>query len=377
MTATMEPDGGGTITINSLVVGTVHMYYGKMPRQDVLEIIETNFEEGEIFKALEVLHRAVGLNAPQGRQTSPNRTAVAAYAMDILDIVTKLVSEDKMPLVVVSSADLSKVPLSKKKMDNTEVTTVNCRLEALEEMMKDVIAKLNKKNDIPSFVALVPKVTVDKRQGEPVQRVLPAAQGQDRGQGGYPPHRAGFSGLGHAGVPASGSRERSRSPAVKRGHNDVVKSSNENQDGDGDYQTVNNRRRNRKMNYGTNKIDEAGAEAAPIEVFVGNTNPRATDEIIKRVLVKCAEKMPDGPKLEILEVKLLTNPDRDPNPRFISWMVKVPYAFKNLMVDDAFYPSGCSHRKYFPKRYQSDRNVRPHLDPNDPVNMELAQVAKS
>ena len=46
MTATMEPDGGGTITINSLVVGTVHMYYGKMTRQDVLEIIETNFEKG-------------------------------------------------------------------------------------------------------------------------------------------------------------------------------------------------------------------------------------------------------------------------------------------------------------------------------------------
>ena len=236
----MEPDGGGTITINSLVVGTVHMYYGKMPRQDVLEIIETNFEEGEIFKALEVLHRAVGLNAPQGRQTSPNRTAVAAYAMDMLDIVTKLVSEDKMPLVVVSSVDLSKVPLSKKKMDNTEVTTVNCRLEALEEMMKDVIAKLNKKTDIPSFVAPVPTVTVDNGQGGHVQRVPPAAQGQDRVQGGYPT-RGGFSGLGqaqYAGVPASGSRERSRSPAVKRGYNDVVKSSNENQDGDGDFQTA-------------------------------------------------------------------------------------------------------------------------------------------
>ena len=382
----MEPDGGGTITINSLVVGTVHMHYGKLPRQDVLEIIETNFEEGEIFKALEVLHKAVGLNAPQGRQTSLNRTAIAAYAMDMLDIVTKLVSEDKMPLVVVSSDDLSKVPLSKKKMDNTEVTTVNCRLEALEEMMRDVIGKLNKIDDRPSFVDQVPIVTVGNGQGGAVQRAPLAAQGQeqqpvtDRGQQGFQP-RGGFGGLGsqaqHASVPATGSRGRSRSPAVKRGYNDVVKSSNENQSADGDFQTVNNRRRNRKMNYGTNKIDEAGAEAAPIEVFVGNTNPRATDEIIKRVLVKCAEKMPESPRLEILEVKLLTNPDRDPNPRFKSWMVRVPYSFKNLMEDDAFYPDGWSHRKYFPKRIQSDRNVRPHLDPNDPVNMELAQVARS
>ena len=41
-------------------------------------------------------------------------------------------------------------------------------------------------------------------------------------------------------------------------------------------------------------------------------------EFIKRVLLKCAEKMPENPKLEILEVSLLTNPERDPNPRFKS-----------------------------------------------------------
>jgi hypothetical protein len=104
------------------------------------------------------------------------------------------------------------------------------------------------------------------------------------------------------------------------------------------------------MNYGTNSVEVEGAEAAPIEIFVGNTNPKATDEIIKRVLLKCADNMPEKPKLEILEVTLLTNPERDPNPRFKSWMVRVPYSFKSLMENDSFYPNGWSHRKYFPKK---------------------------
>ena len=113
------------------------------------------------------------------------------------------------------------------------------------------------------------------------------------------------------------------------------------------------------MTYGTNRVNVDGAEAAPIDVFVGNTNPRATEDVIKRVLLKCADNMPEKPKLDILEVQLLTNPERDPNPRFKSWMVRVPYACKELMENDSFYPNGWSHRKYFPKRMQQqqDRNT--------------------
>ena len=83
--------------------------------------------------------------------------------------------------------------------------------------------------------------------------------------------------------------------------------------------------------------------------------------------------MPDKPKLEILDVKLLTNPERDPTPRFKSWMVRVPYSWKALMEEDSFYPNGWSHRKFFPKRaQQQDRNMRLHLDPNGPVNIEMS-----
>ena len=168
---------------------------------------------------------------------------------------------------------------------------------------------------------------------------------------------------------------RSRSPSVKRGYSEVAKESAEVGPGTAGGQFIDpraGRRQPRKMNYGTNKVDIAGAEAAPIEIFVGNTNPRATDEIVKAVLLKCADNLPEKPELKIIDVKLLTNPERDPHPRFKSWKVTVPYSCKSLMENDAFYPSGWTHRKYFPKRFQGDRNVRPHLDPSDPVNIEIA-----
>ena len=87
-------------TLNNVVLGTLHMYHNKLPKTDVLEILETNFEESEVFGAQKALHEAAGLEAPQGRQTSPNRTAVQAYAMDLFDCLAKLVSDNKLPVIV-------------------------------------------------------------------------------------------------------------------------------------------------------------------------------------------------------------------------------------------------------------------------------------
>ena len=147
--------------------------------------------------------------------------------------------------------------------------------------------------------------------------------------------------------------------------------------GQNQYQVVPPRRQPRKITYGTKNIASAGAEAAPIEVFVGNTNPRATDVIVAAVLKDCAKDMPEKPELEILSVRCLTNPERDPNPRTKSWVVRVPFMFKSLMENDDLYPAGWSHRKYFPARNQTNQNKRMHLDPNDPVNRMMEQQAKN
>ena len=305
------------------------MYHNKIPKPDVIDILETNFEEGEMLDALKMLHDSVGLEPPQGRQTSVNRTAVQAYAVDIFECLAKLVSENKLPTIVVASSELSRVPMNKKRMDNTDVATVNCRLETLEAMMKNVVNAVNKINDKPSFNGTVPKVVVGNAapaHGAVGGVAEGAAAGLQGGRG---------QGQGHR----DHSRERGfrdRSPAVKRSYNEVVRG-NYSYDGPrDDFQEPRGRRQPRKMAFGTNKVDIDGAEAAPIEVFVGNTNPRATEDIIKKVLLKCAENMPDKPELEILDVEILTNPERDPYPRFKSWRVKVPYKWKSLMENDSF-----------------------------------------
>ena len=92
-----------------------------------------------------------------------NRTAAQAYALDLHDAIAKLISENKLPVIVVSSDQLSRVPISKKKMDNSEVVTVNCRLEGLEKMMQSVAGAATKLSEKPSFgnvLGAKPKIVV-------------------------------------------------------------------------------------------------------------------------------------------------------------------------------------------------------------------------
>ena len=350
--------------INNVVLGTVHMYLDKGTMGDVVEIIESNFDENELREAVVKLHEAIGEASPGSRQTSSTRTAVHAYACDIHEKVSALVAQNKLPVIVVSSDQLARIPMSKKKMDNSDV---NSRLETLETMMKSVVGNLEKLVEKPTFAAAV--------KNQP--RVPQGANG-----GGHlHPLRGGNAGL-----------ERSRSPSTKRGHDQVGADGQSVGAGGtgggggagggaggaggggagGQYQTVPPRRQLRKVTYGTKNIAVDGAEAAPVDIFIGNTNPRATKEIVAAVLKNCAEDMPDNLKLEIIDVRCLTNPERDPNPRTRSWVVRVPYKFKSLMENVEFYPSGCSHRKYFPPRNQG--NKRMHMDSNnDPVSRMLDQ----
>ena len=120
------------------------------------------------------------------------------------------------------------------------------------------------------------------------------------------------------------------------------------------------------MNYGKNTATQnlEGAEAAPVEIFVGNTHPKATEAIIADVLTKCAQTLPNKPELKIIHVKCLTNPERDPNPRTKSWKVQVPYSCKSIVENDELYPLGWSHRKFYPpKQPKNNPNKRFHADP--------------
>ena len=134
------------------------------------------------------------------------------------------------------------------------------------------------------------------------------------------------------------------------------------------WQQGGNQRR-RKVNYGTSGVMVAGGEAAPYEVFIGNTNPGSTETIIKDVLLQCSESVPEEMKLQeplqVLEVVCLTRPSTDGTPlRTKCWKVVVPNKFREHMMRHEAFPMGWSHRRFFPK---SNKPRAPSVPPLDPV----------
>ena len=133
------------------------------------------------------------------------------------------------------------------------------------------------------------------------------------------------------------------------------------------------RGRRKKVQYGTSKLRVTGGDAAPYDVFVGNTHPDSTEEVIKDVLKKVSEAMAVDLKLteplDILEVECLTKPRDDGRKLWTkNCRVQVPNRFREHMLRPEAYPVGWSSRRYFPAR--APRQAVPALDP---TNQQPAQ----
>ena len=99
---------------------------------------------------------------------------------------------------------------------------------------------------------------------------------------------------------------------------------------------------------------------------MGNTHPDSTESIVKEVLIKVSEQMPEdvklGEPLEILEVECLTKPRTDGKKNWTkNWRVRVSNKFREHMLRPEAYPVGWSSRRYFPAR--AARPAVPALDP--------------
>ena len=164
--------------------------------------------------------------------------------------------------------------MNKKKMDNSEVVTVNCRLEALQNMMKSLATTVDKINAKPSFTGAIPKVVANAGgHGGVGEAVIDGAVGGvECAWPHLPPLRN--PGLGRV------KRDRSPEPSLKQPE-----------------KTLKTGKCLSKM-YKTfvecqDKRIIEGAEAAPVYIFVGNTNRRESGDIIKMVLIKCTDNMPE------------------------------------------------------------------------------------
>ena len=115
-------------------------------------------------------------------------------------------------------------------------------------------------------------------------------------------------------------------------------------------------RKKTPASFGLANIEIDGVEAAPVDFFVGNTNPDINEEKVKEILVKCGSLNVDGKpenyelKLDDIKVKCLNNIKDEPNPRTKCWRITVPHLWREVMKRDEFYPRGWSHRAFHHSR---------------------------
>ena len=375
------PGGGEPLrVIDSVVLGTVHMHIKRGTSVDILDLLVTSFTEEEILAAKTELIEMMSLVVPSGHRDTAERTAASLYSKELVTLVQELDKDNRLPKVVVSSDHLVRIPLGKVGLSPSDAVPISARMNDLEDTVKKLCDSFEKfKSDSKSTTAEGSFASVAARQLGAVQRLRPgqamaagswqgagvpnvsvtgppqlasnwANEMDQAGQGHGQGYRQGGLGGGHLGINQHRPRGRSGSPKRPREDGET--------DGGGQYQTV-PPRKPRKVTYGKSKVTMDGAEAAPVEIFVGNTNPRATPDIITKVMKKCALDLPEKIELEVHEVKCLNNLDTEPNPRTKCWKISVPYKYKELMERDELYPTGWSHRKFFAPRQNNAKKPKP------------------
>ena len=127
-------------------------------------------------------------------------------------------------------------------------------------------------------------------------------------------------------------RPRARSPQVKRGAEALEKQE--------EVKAISRP----AVKFGTRVVEMEGAEAAPVSLFIGNTNPKSVKESIEKVVLQCAnETSANKLKVEDIEVTSLTKVE---NPRTRCWKLTVPNKWRETFRDDSFWPMGWSHRPW-------------------------------
>ena len=118
-------------------------------------------------------------------------------------------------------------------------------------------------------------------------------------------------------------------------------------------------------------VEDVGELQPSLQYFLGNTPGKASDDVIRKVLVRCAE-----PLMDVIEsVNCLT---KDTEPRTRCWRIVVPPRFKDIMENSLLYPEGWRFREFvgiFRNPSRSAKKARPNE--NDIVAQVMAENSQS
>ena len=363
------------VVIEDWVLATVHMWVVKLDKQEARRLIETKITFERVYEAFVKLTEEAQCSGKPVKHTDGGKagTAIEQTAKEIVDVIYDLDKRADCPRFLLSSRDLCQVPGTIQ--SNSDVVPLDSRMEELENTVKLLVKGFADMKASPAPVSFATVAGNNPYQG----RGVPVGGGHGVGaqRGGVGLGLGAHGGRVGRGGPAQGGARsrvdslsgrgnqvpRDRLPSEsKRTHEEMLADEEQSEEAQFQYPKG---RKPRKVNYGKCNVEVAGGEAAPYDVFIGNTNPASTPEIIQEVLEKCAEMLPEENKLseplQVLNVTCLTRPHENCDPlRTKCWKVTVANKFREHMLKDESYPYGWSHRRYFPKKNQ---NSVPPLDP--------------
>ena len=379
------------VVIEDWVLSTVHMWILKFNKEGAQRLLVEKISSEKVYEAHVKLSEEVMIQKPVKHRDNSSGPGEQQIARDLINAVYDLDQMEACPRYIVGSRELAQIPFTSSSL--AEPVALGSRMEELENTVNKLVNSFETfKNNVqvttttpavvPTFASVAAATIGNKSSHD--QGQVDGQPGQILGGG----TRSRVDSLSGRGGNVGGrlsqriGRERIMSFSEKRKAEDHARggehssSNDENMDQPFQFQ-----RRPRRVNYGNCKgVEVVGGEAAPYEVFIGNTNPASTPDIIEEVLKKCADQLPEDLKpadpLQILQVQCLSRPNEDGEPlRTKCWKVQVPNKYREHMLRDEAYPYGWSHRRFFPKRNQRQQREVPPLDPSAPKRPHLSVTA--
>jgi hypothetical protein len=318
----------------------------------ILKMLSENFKHEEAKEALEKLKTAEVIDNVKRHNIGEK------FFEDLVKVTSTLISEGKLPKIRVLSSEILRIP--RPEVADLDNVAVGARMEVMDKRMEGVEKNMNEmmKNMQALMVKSVLQVPAQgaSHPGAAYAAAAAAGTGREAGQQRVDRRRASIS--NNLEVPT---RPRLNS---KRAFEEMDEDIDEATVKAKEKEWVEPKPRRRKVNYGKAKVETGRSDeaVAPFEIFIANTHPQSTKELIKELLIECAASDKDrNAALEIIEVKCMTNKERVPNPRTLCWKVTIPHRERLYMLKDESYPEGWAHRRFFPPR----QNV-PLLKPGIP-----------
>ena len=357
--------------LENMLLSVASFWKLRMDKNIQIDLISRNFQQEDILAALDKVKNCPGFDDTVGKITNrvwgKDRTAIAAQAKDLVELLEKLGNMEKKPRFVIHCEDLHRASSIMGGLSVRDERAVSARMESLEVGLRKVMEAVQQQGAAgrTSSFQPVPKVVVTS----PVGTGTAAPAGDRRQEAGAPvPAGARRQGV-HGGRLASQAGPRDLSPSQKRPRVEEQETVPREES-----PWVKVARKPRKTAVGKSSVDleeiGEGALAGPVEMYISNTNNKSDSDTIKKVLETCAAKIDPNNDFKVIKVEPLT---KDPNPRTRCWKVTVPFKFKDLMENNELYPSGWRYRKFFAAR---NNRKKPERSEDSIENRVIQEQAK-